>query len=140
MSNDDLFDNGIDGTTWDNQSEAWADDYCQEDDAKESIDLHNANGLEIQAWPTYGNCTIVTDTFHIYYWLGSHALEIYDKRIPHKEFANCHTLVLTLKNQDLYFFGDKTTQNEDGRFFVEYYTGEQVNQKVQRYINLKAFT
>jgi len=28
---DDLFDNGIDGTTWDNQSEAWADSYSEDE-------------------------------------------------------------------------------------------------------------
>lgn len=136
---DDLFDDGINGEGWDNESEASADSYCAEDDYKESIDIHIADGLEIQAWPTYGNCTIVTDTFHIYLWYTANTLEIYDKRIPHKEFANCHTQVLTIKNQDLYFFGDKTIQREDGKWEIAWYTGEQVNQKVQRYLNLKAF-
>jgi hypothetical protein len=138
---DELFDNGIDGEPCaENESQAGADSYCAEDDYKESVDIVNADGLEIQGWPTYGNYTIVTDTFHIYWWYGSNTLEFFDRRLPHKEFANCHTFVLTLKNQDLYFFGDKTTQREDGKWEIDWYTGEQVDQKIQRYLNLRAFT
>jgi hypothetical protein len=136
---DDLFDDGINGEGWESQSEVWADDYYEDENYRESYDIHIANGLEIQGWPTYGNCTIVTDMFHIYYWLGSNSLEIYDKRIPDEKFANCHKCVLTIKNQDLYFFGDKTIQREDGKWEIAWYTGEQVDQKVQRYLNLKAF-
>ena len=139
MSDDDLFGDGINGEGWDNESEASADSYCAENDYKESVDIIDANGLEIQGWPTYGNYTIATDTFHIYWWYTANTLEIYDKRIPHEKHANCHKCVLTIKNQDLYFFGDKTVQREDGKWEIDFYTGEQVNQKVERYLNLKAF-
>lgn len=139
MEYDELFDNGIDGTGWDNESEASADSYSQEDDYRESFDVVHANGLEIEGWPTYGNYTIITNMFHVYYWPGSNTLEIIKIKPGSKYAGMGDPHVLTLKNQDLYFFGEKTTLDDDGRWNVDWYTGEQVNQKIQRYLNLKAF-
>lgn len=136
---DDLFDDGINGTTWDNESEASADSYCQEDDYRESFDVVNANGLEIQGWPTYGNYTIITSLFHVYYWPGNDMLEIHSKSPDASCSGPNDRLLLTLKNHDLYFFGKKTSLDDEGKWNVDWYTGEQVNQKIQRYLNLKAF-
>lgn len=136
---DDLFDDGINGVGWDNQNEAWADDYYQEDDYREDFDVCNANGLEIKGWPTYGNYTIITDTFHMYWWPGNNTIDIFDLRLPDEAFPNCHQHVLTLKNKDLYLFGDKTEQREDGKWGIDFHTGAQVNEIIQRYINLRAF-
>ncbi len=136
---DELFDNGIDGTGWDNESEASADSYCAEDDYREDFDVWNANGLEVKGWPTYGNYTIITSLFHVYYWPSNDTLEIHSKD-PNAICAGPNDrLLLTLKRQNLTFFGDEELPDEDGKVNVSFYTGEQVNQKIQRYLNLKAF-
>lgn len=136
---DELFDNGIDGTGWDNESEAAADSYSQEEDYREDFDVCNSNGLEIKGWPTYGNYTIITSLFHVYYWPGNDTLEIHSKDPDASCAGPNDRLLLTLKNHDLYFFGEKTSLDDDGKWNVDWFTGEQVNQKIQRYLNLKAF-
>ena len=136
---DELFDNGIDGTGWDNEAEASADSYSQEDDYREDFDVCNANGLEIKGWPTYGNYTIITSLFHVYYWPGNDTLEIHSKDPDASCAGPNDRLLLTLKNHDLYFFGEKTSLDDGGKWNVDWFTGEQVNQKIQRYLNLKAF-
>lgn len=132
---DDLFDNGIDGEPF----ESPADDYCEDDDYRESFDVINANGLEIQGWPTYGNYTIITSLFHVYYWPGNDMLDIHSKDPDARCSGPNDRLLLTLKNHNLTFFGDEGLPDEDGRVPISYYTGEQINQKIQRYLNLKAF-
>jgi hypothetical protein len=132
---DDLFDNGIDGEPF----ESPADDYHEEENYREDFDVCNANGLEVKGWPTYGNYTIITSLFHVYYWPGSDTLEIHSKD-PNASCAGINDrLLLTLKNHNLSFFGDEELPDEDGRVGVTFYTGEQINQKIQRYLNLKAF-
>lgn len=131
---DDLFDNGIDGEPFEGPGD---DYYEEEEDYREDFDIHNANGLEIKGWPTYGNCTVITNMYHMYVWF-SGKIEVIELKSGSK-YANIgDPHVLTLPG-DLYFFGEKTTQREDGRWNIEYYTGEQVNKKIQRYLNLKAF-
>lgn len=132
---DELFDNGIDGEPF----ESPADDYHEEEDYREDFDVCNANGLEIKAWPTYGNYTIITSLFHVYYWPGNNTFDIHSKSPDTSCAGPNDRLLLTLKNQDLYFFGEKTSLDEDGKWNVNWFTGEQVNQKIQRYLNLKAF-
>jgi len=134
MNDDDLFDNGIDGEPF----ESPADDYYEEY-YRESFDVVNANGLEIQGWPTYGNYTIITSLFHVYYWPGNNTLDIHSKDPNARCSGPNDRLLLTLKNHDLYFFGEKTSLDEDGKWNVDWYTGEQIDQKIQRYLNLKAF-
>lgn len=133
-----LFDNGIDGEPFaENESQAHSD--YEYDDYSESSDVHIAKDLEIKAWPTYGNFTIITNIFHMYLYPGANVLEIFDLRLPNEEFASLHKLVLSLRNIDLYFFGQKNGPEQDDKWNIDFYTGAQVNEKIQRYVNLKAF-
>jgi hypothetical protein len=110
-----------------------------EDYDRESFDVCNANGLEIQGWPTYGNYTIITSLFHVYFWPGSNTLDIHSKDPAASCAGPNDRLLLTLKNYNLSFFGDEKLPDEDGKVDVSFYSGEQINQKIQRYLNLKAF-
>jgi len=134
MSNDDLFDNGIDGEPFESPADDYYEEYYRED-----FDVCNANGLEVKGWPTYGNYTIISRLFHVYYWPGNNTLEIHSKD-PDASCAGVNDrLLLTLKGHDLSFFGEEELPDEDGKVNVSFYTGEQVDQKIQRYLNLKAF-
>jgi len=134
MSNDDLFDNGIDGEPFESPADEYYEEYYRED-----FDVCNANGLEVKGWPTYGNYTIISSLFHVYYWPGSNTLDIHSKD-PDASCAGVNDrLLLTLKGHDLSFFGEEELPDEDGKVSVSFYTGEQVDQKIQRYLNLKAF-
>lgn len=130
-SDEELFDNGIDGEPF--ESEA---DYYHEESHREDFDVHSSPGLEINGWPTYGNYTIITNTFHMYYWPSSDVIEIFDKRIPHAEFPSIHKHVFTIKNKDLRFFGEWIGPD---KWDVDFYSAEEIDKKVQRYLNLKAF-
>ena len=113
-------------------------DFNEEDCYKESFDVCHANGLNIQGWPTYGNYTITTDIFHMYWWPTLNKIDIYDLRSPREDFPSLHHHALTLKDVNLYFFGDKNGDTND-IWNIDFYTGEQVNKKVQHYLNLKVF-
>jgi len=134
MNDDDLFDNGIDGEPFESPADDYYEEYYRED-----FDVCNANGLEVKGWPTYGNYTIISSLFNVYYWPGSNTLDIHSKD-PDASCAGVNDrLLLTLKGHDLSFFGEEELPDEDGKVSVTFYTGEQVNQKIQRYLNLKAF-
>lgn len=141
MSDDDLFDNGIDGEPYfENSSQADADRFAMDKEehaqTREDFDVHSSIGLEISGWPTYGNYTIITNTFHMYYWPGNDTIEVFDKRIPHSEFPSIHKHVFTIKNKDLRFFGEWIGPD---KWDVDFYSAEEIDKKVQRYLNLKAF-
>ena len=133
---EELFDNGIDGEPF-AESELQIDaDY---EEPSEGYLVSRANGLEVMSWSAYGNYTIITDMFHVYFWPWSNILEIYSKE-PNASYAGANDrLLLTLKNHNLSFFGDEELPDEDGKVNISFYTGEKVNQKIQRYLNLKAF-
>lgn len=130
---EDLFDNGIDGEPFDSPAE----DYAEEESYREDFDVHSSPGLEIKGWPTYGNYTIITDTFHMFLWPGGRKLDIYDLRKPIEN--GLHEYVLQLSNIDLYFFGEKNGPEQDDRWNIDFYTADQIDHKIQRYLNLKAF-
>jgi hypothetical protein len=131
MHDDDLFDNGIDGEPFAENDAQIDADYEAE---SEGYRVFKENGLEVTAWSTYGNYTIITDTFHMYWWPSANKLEVYDLRL-----STSKQHVLTLPNVDLSFFGEEKLPDEDGKVDIDFYAGEQVNRKVQRYLNLKAF-
>ena len=129
---DDLFDNGIDGEPW-----AESDDQEQADwDEREFSLVHKSDDLQVTAWPTYGNYVIETDTFFMYYYPGAKVIEIHDLRKPRKDMNDLPTHVLTIKNHDLSFFG---TRNGNEEWEIGFDIGSKIDQKVQRYISLKAF-
>lgn|SRR5574337_1044061 len=140
MIEDELFDNGIDGEPFATSAMEERADYEYDwEFHSESSDVHISKDLEIKAWPGYGNYTIITDTFQMYLYPGSNILQVHDLRLPNEEFNGTHQCVMTLRNIDLYFFGEKNGPDQDDEWNIDFYTGEQVNQKIQRYLNLRAF-
>lgn len=141
---EELFNDGINGEPFslskeEDNAERFSDGMYEESNTREDFDVCNANGLEVKGWPTYGNYTIISSLFHVYYWPGNDTLDIYSKAPD----ANCaganDRLLLTLKNQNLKFFGDEELPDEDGKVNISFYSGEKVDEKIQRYLNLKAF-
>lgn len=115
---DNPFDNGIDGTPWaEAEGEEIADWY-----EKEYSVHYKSVDLEITAWPTYGNYVIETDKYLIYYYPGARIISIPGQ--------------LDLENQDLSFFGTRTGPEY---YNIEYYSGAEINKKIERYLNLKVF-
>lgn len=134
---DEDFDNGIDGTEWPSK---WADDIVEEE-TSEGYTVHYKDGLEVMGWPTYGNYTITTDTFHMYWYPGSRFIRVFDKRQPHERMTNTHKMVLELNDKDLYFFSprEKESQYDPNDGAPIFFTGEEVNRKIERYIALAVF-
>lgn len=97
----------------------------------------NTNGLEIHFRPSYYYYTILTNMYYIFWWCDNKKLEIHNLKTSDGKNANgINSLILTLKNQNIYFFGEKSQLEENG---IVFYTGNQVNEKIQKLLNLKAF-
>src|SRR5260221_5848456 len=97
---DDLFDNGIDGEPFESPADEYYEEYYRED-----FDVCDANGLEVKGWPTYGNYTIITSMFHVYFWPGSNTLDIHSKEPDASCAGPNDRLLLTIKGHNLSFFG-----------------------------------
>ena len=132
MEEEDLFDNGIDGEPWDELSHAM--DQALEDEYHAGRVVYSANGVEFTACPADMNYVIITDKYHIYWWVGSDTISIYHRDRDSKCLLQFH------KPFDLSFLATPEDPSKlPGEIKIIYSSAEMVNKQIERYLNLKAF-
>jgi hypothetical protein len=125
------------------------DDGEAQDDLIESMQLqaeldfegkivYNENGVEFTSAPAYMNYVIITDIYHIY-WYVPKGLSIHDKRINRDDTNRC---VLDLKDKpfDMSFFATlKDPSLLPGDLEFIWSSAEYVNHQVERLLSLRVF-